>query len=178
MNYQPYLRPNFPVEPVPEPRAKVKRLMIATSVVIEGLVDHQPGRTDPRLANCLYMNQAGVIIAGTACRRPMMLREAADISAAADQDVLVVRPDESTAYATFDLKRADFDTMLCGYRMWMTWPSESAWLIPTAGEMEHVRMTPVGLEVHDKAPFANDWERRKGLAHATEFLSVAVQGWF
>lgn len=178
MNYQPYLRPGFPVDPVPAPRVQVKRLMLATSVVIEGLVDHQPDRTDPRLANCLYMNQAGVIIMGTACRRPMMLREAADISAAADQDVLVVRPDESADYATFDLKRADFDPILCGYRMWMTWPSEGAWLIPAAGEEQHVRMTPIGLEVHDRAPFISDWERRKGLAHAREFLSTAVQGWF
>lgn len=178
MNYQPYLRPGFRVDPVPAPRVKVRRLMLATSVVIEGLVDPEPGRTDPRLANCLYMNQAGVIIMGTACRRPMMLREAADVSAAADQDVLVVRSAENAEYATFDLKRTDFDRMLCGYRMWMAWPSEGAWLIPTAGEEQHVRMTPVGLEVHAKAPFANDWERQKGFAHAREFLSVAVQGWF
>jgi hypothetical protein len=108
----------------------------------------------------------------------MMLREAADISAAADRDVLVVRSCDSVDYATFDLKRADFDKMLCGYRMWMTWPSEGAWLIPTVCEDEHVRMTPIGLEVHDRAPFASDWDRQKGLAHAREFLSVAVQGWF
>lgn len=178
MKYQPYLRPGFPVDPLPAPRVKVRRLMLATSVAIEGLVDHEPGRNDPRLANCLHMRQARVIIVGTACRRPMMLPEAAKISAAAHQDVLVVRPDESADYATFDLKRAGIDRMLCGYRMWMTWPSVGAWLIPTAGEEQHVRMTPIGLEVHAKAPFASNRERQKGFAHAKEFLSVAVQGWF
>lgn len=178
MNYQPYLRPGFPVDPVPAPRVKVRRLMTATSVVIEGLVDSRPDRTDPRLANCLYMSQAGVIIMGTVCRRPMMLREAADISAASGHDVLVVRSDESSDYATFDLKRAGVDRMLCGYRMWMMWPSERAWLLPTAGEEQYVQITPLGLEVHAEAPFASDWERQKGFTHAKEFLSVAVQGWF
>lgn len=178
MQFQPYLRPGFPVDMIPAPREKVRLLMQATSVIVEGLVDPEPGRTDPRLANCLYMNQAGLIIAGTACRRPLMFREAADISAAADLDVLIVRSDEGEAYATFDLKRAGFDRILCAYRMWMPRPSEAAWLVPTAGEGQHVRITPLGLEVHAAAPFATDWEYRKGLAHAREFLSVAVQGWF
>lgn len=178
MNYQPYLRPGFRVDPIPAPREKVRLLMLATSVVIEGLVDPEPGRIDPRLANCLYMNQAGVIIMGTACPRPLMLREAADISAAADLDVLVVRNDERDAYATFDLKLTSVDGMLCGYRMWMPAPSGSAWLIPMAGDEEYVRITPLGLEVYTKPPFASASERQAGLAHGKAFLSVAVQGWF
>ena len=178
MNYQPYLRPGFRVDPIPAPREKVRLLMLATSVVVEGLVDPEPGRIDPRLANCLYMNQAGVIIAGTACRRPLMLREAVDISTAAELDVLVVRNDERDAYATFDLKLTSVDGMLCGYRMWMPTPTGSAWLIPTAGDEQHVRITPLGLEVYTKPPFTSSFERQAGLAHGKEFLSVAVQGWF
>ena len=107
-----------------------------------------------------------------------MLREAADISAAADQGVLVVRSDERDAYASFDLKLTTVDGMLCGYRMWMPTPSGSAWVIPMAGDEQYVRITPLGLEVYTKPPFADASERQAGLAHGKAFLSVAVQGWF
>jgi hypothetical protein len=124
------------------------------------------------------MCQADLIIVGTACSPPLLLREAADISAAAGKDVLIVRADEGGAYASFDVKRAGSRTVLCAYRMWMLRPSEAAWLVPIAGEGRYVRLSPLGMEVHDVAPFPTDWERRKGLAHAREFLSVAVQRWF
>lgn len=175
---QPVLRPGFPVDPIPAPREKARRLMLAASMAIEGLVDTTPHGIDPRLANCLYMSQADLIIVGTACSRPLLLREAADISAAAGKDVLIVRADEGPAYASFDVKRAGPEKVLYAYRMWMLRPSEAAWLVPVAGKGGHVRLSPLGLELHGAAPFATDWERRKGLAHAREFLSVAVQGWF
>lgn len=175
---QPVLRPGFRVDPIPAPREKARRLMLATSIAIEGLVDSAPNLVDPRLANCLYMSQADLIIVGTACSRPLLLREAADISAAAGKDVLIVRADEGRAYASFDVKRAGADTVLCAYRMWMLRPSEAAWLVPVAGEGCHLLLSPLGVELHHAAPFATDWERRKGLAHEREFLSVATQGWF
>jgi hypothetical protein len=175
---QPVLRPGFRVDPIPAPRERARRLMLATSIAIEGLVDTAPDGVDPRLANCLYMSQADLIIVGTACSRPLLLREAADISAAAGKDVLIVRADEGRAYASFDVKRACSETVLCAYRMWMLRPSEAAWLVPVAGEGRYLRLSPFGVEFHDMAPFATEWERRKGLAHAREFLSIAVQGWF
>jgi hypothetical protein len=175
---QPVLRAGFHVDPIPAPREKVRRLMLATSLAIEGLVDTAPEEVDPRLANCIYMSQADLIIVGTACSRPLLLREAADISAAADKDVLIARAEEGRAYASFDVKRAGSETVLCAYRMWMLRPSEAAWLVPVAGEGRYVRLSPLGMEPHDSAPFTTDWERRKGLAHARMFLSVAVQGWF
>lgn len=177
MNYQPYLRSGFPVDTIPEPREKVRLLMLSTSVVVEGLVDPKPCRTDPRLANCLYMNQASLIIMGTACRRPLMLREAADISAAADLDVLVVRQDEGEGLASFDFKSVNHD-ILCAHRLWMPSLTGSAWLIPTVGEALAVRVTSMGLEVHARMPFADDGERQQGLARGRAYLSVAAQGWF
>jgi hypothetical protein len=175
---QPILRPGFPVDPIPAPREKARRLMLATSIAIEGLVDTAPDGVDSRLANCLYMSQADLIIIGTACSRPLLLREAADISAAAGKDVLVVRADEGRAQGSFDVKLAGSETSLCAYRMWMLRPSEAAWLVPVAGKGRCVRLSPLGLEANDAAPFATGWERRKGLAHAREFLSIATQGWF
>jgi len=176
MIYQPHLR--FEVDPMPAPRERVRFLMQATALVVEGFVDAQPERFDARLANCLLMNHAELLIAGTACRRPLLLREAMNASAASGLDVLIVRGDDNLPTASFDLKKADVDDLLCAYRMWMPRPSEAAWLIPTAGESRYVRITPLGLEVHDRAPFADIAERRIGLIRGAEFLSVAVQGWF
>lgn len=178
MNYQPYLRPGFPIDRIPEPRVKLRRLMQATALAVEGLVDTRLGQVDPRLQHCLYMPQANLIIAGTGCRRPLLLREAADVSAAASCDVLVVRSEDNATQATFDLKRAGVEGMSCTYRMWMARPSEAAWLLPTAGESLYFRITPLGLEVAECAPYEDATDRQIGLVRGAEFLSVAVQGWF
>lgn len=178
MNYQPVLRLGIPLVPVPEPRTVVRRLMLATSLIVDGPLETKPERFDPRLANCLYMPQASLLIVGTGCGRPLALREAAAVSAAASLDVLVVRTGNDPDQVTFDLKVAGENGLLCAYRMWMPRPSETAWLIPTAGEERFVRLTPLGLEVRDQAPFADPDERRIGLVRGDEFLSVAVKGWF
>lgn len=178
MHYQPFLRPGFPVDPLPEPRIKVRRLMQATALALEGLIDTRPGEVDQRLEHCLYAPQASVIIAGTSCPRPLLLREAADVSAAANLDVLIVRGQDNTAKATFDVKKAGMGDMFCAYRLWMPRPSEAGWLIPAAGEDLFVRITPLGLEIYDRAPFADSAERHVGLVRGAEFLSVAVKGWF
>jgi hypothetical protein len=62
--------------------------------------------------------------------------------------------------------------------MWMPRPSGAAWLIPSAGETRFLRLTPLGLQIVERAPFADADERRLGLIRGTEFLSVATKGWF
>jgi hypothetical protein len=178
MNYQPVLRPAIPLDPMPEPRAAVRRLMLATALVIDGPLETQPERFDGRLANCLYMPQAGLIIGGTGCERPLLLREAADMSAAAGLNILIVRTGNTPDRVTFDYQRVGEDRALCVYRMWMPLPSEAAWLIPSAGEERFLRLTPLGLEIFDRAPFADAGERHLGLVRGKEFLSVATKGWF
>lgn len=178
MNYQPVLRPGIPLDPMPEPRTVVRRLMLATSLVVDGPLETHPERFDPRLANCLYMPQASLIIGGTGCERPLLLREAADMSAAAGLNILIVRTGDTPDRVTFDFLRAGEDRVLCVYRMWMPRPSQGAWLIPSAGEEQFLRLTPLGVEVFDHTPFADAGERHLGLVRAAEFLSVAVKGWF
>jgi hypothetical protein len=163
---------------MPEPRTAVRRLMLATSLVVDGPLETQPERFDPRLTNCLYMPQASLIIAGTGCERPLLLREAADMCAAAGLDILIVRTGDTPDRATFDYQKVGEDRALCVYRMWMPRPSEAAWLIPSAGEAQFLRLTPLGVEVFDRAPYADAGERHLGLVRGKEFLSVATKGWF
>jgi hypothetical protein len=178
MNYQPLLRLGIPLEPVPEPRALVRRLMLGTSLVVDGPVETKPERFDPRLANCLYMPQASLLIVGTGCGRPLLLPEATQMSAAAQLDVPIVRTGGDPDQVSFDFQATGADRPLCAYRMWMPRPSEAAWLIPSAGEERFLHLTSLGLEIVERAPFADAHERRRGLIRGKEFLSVAVKGWF
>ncbi len=178
MNYQPVIRPGIPLDPVPEPRTVIRRLMLATSLVVDGPLETKPERFDPRLTNWLYMPQASLLIGGTGCGRPLLLREAADMSAAAELDVLIVRTGDHPDQVSFDFQATRADRPLCAYRMWMPRPSEAAWLIPSAGEERFLRLTPLGLEIVEQAPFADADERHLGLTRGKEFLSVATKGWF
>jgi hypothetical protein len=178
MNYQPVLRPGILLDPLPEPRAVIRRLMLATSLVVDGPLEVKPDRFDPRLTNCLYMPQARLLIGGTGCSWPLLLREAVDISAAAELDVLIIRTGGDPDQVSFDFQATGADHPLCAYRMWMPRPSEAACLIPSAGEERFLRLTPLGLEVVEQAPFADADARRLGLTRGKEFLSVATKGWF
>jgi hypothetical protein len=178
MNYKPPLRAGISLDPLPEPGICLRRLMLATSLVVDGPFETEPERFAPALTNCLYMPAANLLIGGTGCKRPLLFREAAEISEAASLDVLVVRTIDSSDEATFDLQVAGESRLLCSYRMWMPRPSEAAWLIPTGGERLFVRLTSLGLEVSDQVPFVDQAERHIGLLRGQEFLSVAVKGWF
>lgn len=178
MNYQPNLRIGFPVDPIPQPRQSVRRYMLATSMLVDGPVNVQPDRIDGRLANTLLMTQAELFIVGTGCRRPLMLREAADLSTAASLDAIVVRTDDDGVRISFDVKKVSTDRMFTAYRLWMRGPAEAPYLIPTGGEMFFIRPTPFGLEVTTHPPFTTEVEKQVGLVHGAVYLSVATKGWF
>lgn len=172
------LRPAV-VDPIPEARVQIRRMMLATSLLVDGAVDQNPERFQPYLANTLLMPDAHLVIGGSLCRRPLVLREFADVCRAAQLDGLLVRlHDENTSAATFDVKLAGDDRMLCVYVLWMPRLSGPAWLVPTAGRVPFLRLDPLGFEICDVAPFDCDAERVRGLEHAGEFLAVAAQGWF
>jgi hypothetical protein len=79
MSEQFELVPDFYVDPIPEPHVQVRRLMLATSLLIDGHLDKEPERFHPHLRNCFIAPQAGIVIAGTRCPRPMMAREVANV---------------------------------------------------------------------------------------------------
>jgi hypothetical protein len=178
MVFQTDLRPAF-VDPIPEPRVQIGRLMLATALLIDGVLDTNPARFQPYLANTYLMPDAHLLIGGTLCRRPLVLREFGDVCHAAALDGILVRlRDERVSSATFDIKPAGDDRILCVYQLWMPQPSGAAWLVPTGGDAPFVRLDPLGLEFSDQAPFDCEIERHRGCKFGAEFLSVAVQGWF
>lgn len=176
--YQPQFRPGFLLEPLPEPRVLARRLMLATSMLVDGFLDGNPERFHPYLQHSLLMPQADLLIVGTACARPLMLREARDAARAITTDVLVVRTWDRSAQASFDIQLAGDDQPLLAYRLWMPEPGgAAAWLVPTAGNTPYVRLDPMGLEVVDDAPYCSEADRNRGLHFGKDFLSVVVAGW-
>jgi hypothetical protein len=178
MVFQTDLRPAF-VDPIPGGRAPIQRMMLATSALIDGVVDKTPERFQAYLANTYLMPDARLLIGGTLCRRPLVLREFAAVCSVPELDGILVRADEDHgSTATFDIKPAHDDRMLCAYRLWMREPSGAAWLVPSAGADPFVRLDPLGLEIGDDAPFTCEIDRARGLKHGTRFMAVADKGWF
>jgi hypothetical protein len=147
-------------------------------MIIDGPLDSAPERFDERLANCLYMPQADLLILGTACKRPLLLDEAVELSNAANTDALIVRWSAEAARCTFDVKKVGADGVFCALRLWMPRPGGQPWLIPTAGEAWALSLSPMGAEVSHRPPFVDDAERRSGLVQGSRYLSVALNGWF
>lgn len=178
MVLQTELRPAW-VDPLPAGRGQTRRMMLATATLIDGYVDTNPGRFHPYLANTYLMADARLLIAGTRCRRPLYLREFADVCRPSGLDGLIVRlQDESGSAVSFDVKPAGDDRMLCAYRLWMPQPSGAAWLVPSMGEGPFVRLDPLGIELVIEPPFSCEIERYRGLKFGAEFMSVAATGWF
>lgn len=171
--------PGLILDPIPEPFIQVRRLMLATSMLIEGCLDTEPEHFHPHLRNCFLAPQAGIIIAGTRCARPLMTREIVNVGKAVERDALIVRlGDDAGGRVTFDIHQSGNPKMMLAYRLWMPQPVGPAWLVPTAGEGAFVRFDPDGLDVGNEAPFADCFDRQRGLVWASEFLAVATKGWF
>lgn len=180
MSEQIELIPGFYVDPIPEPHIQMRRLMLATSMLIAGRLDTEPEDYHPYLRNCFLAPEARIVIAGTRCPRPLMLQALVDISNVAQHDAIVVRLGDpaKTGDVTFDIHVFGTGRADVAYRLWMPQPTGAAWLVPTAGENRFIRFDPAGFDVADDAPFSDAFDRRRGLVWASEFLSVATKGWF
>ena len=166
---------HYPIPPVPE---QLQRLMLATTLMIDGHVEPMPERWHPALENSLVMPLAGLIVVGTRCARPLMIREIQNIANAVGRHAIIVRASDTPKHATFDAILHGVNKPFLGYRLWIAPLSGSTWLVPSAGESTHIRLGTFGLEVINQPPFLDEMERHRGVQHAAQLLSVAVQGWF
>lgn len=129
-------------------------------------------------SNSLVLPLAGIIVVGTRCGRPMMVREVQNVSKAVERDAIIVRASDAPKHATFDVLLNGVKRSFLAYRLWLAHPAGSAWLIPTGAETTFIRLGTFGLEAINQPPYMDEVERHRGLKNGVEFLSVAVQGWF
>jgi hypothetical protein len=156
----------------------VQRLMLALTVVVDGFVNRTPQEFHPALLNSFLMPQADVLVTGTRCSAPLLVREVRNIAGAVDRDAIIVRAALDPKHASFDILLRAAERPLLAYRLWVRQPMGAAWLVPTAGERAHVRLDPLGLELSLEPPYTDEVDRHRGLRAGSEFLSVAVTGWF
>lgn len=168
----------FDLEPLPPVPTHVRRLMLATTCVVDGFVQDTPEDWHPALEHSMVMPLAGIILVGTRCGRPMMVREVANIAKAVHRDAIIVRASDAPKHATYDVLLHGVAKPCLAYRLWVAPLSGTTWLIPSGGETSYIRLGTFGLEVMHQAPFLDEVECYRGLVHASELLSVAVQGWF
>lgn len=170
------LKPGMNLDPIPEPRRTARSLASAIALTIGGPVDDTPQRLHSSLRHGLLMEGARVFIVGTGCGRPLMQREACDISAAMSVDVVVARCGEAVSKMTFDAKLLGEDRLVEGLRLWKDDPALGYWLVPALGAGPCLRLEPTGLGLANDPPFENEIERWRGLKYANEFLSTVVKG--
>jgi hypothetical protein len=166
------------LDAIPAPPIHVRRLMLATTVAVDGFVDQTPEAFHPALEHSFLMPQADIMVAGTRCSTPLLVREVRNIAAAFERDAIIVRATEEPSHATFDVILRCVARPFLGYRLWIRQPAGAAWLVPSAGERAFVRLDPLGLEVACEAPYTDEVDRYRGISAGGEFLSVAVRGWF
>ena len=162
MNIMLMRRPILGTAPLPMPSWPVMRRMEALAAAIDGPIDIAPGDRDPMLAGCLLLWQADLLIAGTACRRPLVFAEAERLAQYSGCDFVLLRYDAERG-TTVDLylqSRADW---LVRYQTWRQ--GGDLWLIPDAGDGPFIRADMCGLNLEDAAPFADAEDRARGLNH-------------
>lgn len=177
MTYQPHVRPDVDIAPLPQPHGSTKRLMHALAILVDGFADQSPERYNASLKHSILLPEASLIILGTAFYRPLFLDAASALSLTLSTDVIVARSGEAISKMSFDVQLVENPRILTGYRVWKDNPEEGSWLVPSAGAGKCIRLDRNGLELGDEAPFHDEIGRWRGITFGNEFLSTIVTGW-
>lgn len=154
-------RPIVAAEPLlPHISQAVKNRMCALAAAIGGRMDPTPGAMTPELTGCLTMPNAGLLVAGTSCRRPLLFPEGEALYARSGLEVILVRHDVVRG-TTYDLLLHDHAGWLCRYQAWQM--EGDLWLVPGVGTAPSVRATASGVEICAEPPFGDAAERKLGL---------------
>ena len=87
---------------MPCPSPAVQRRMLAIVHAMGGLIQ-QAGSANPKLHGCLILPLGGMMLAGTACARPLLFSECDVLAREATCDLVVLRHDALRG-TTFDIK--------------------------------------------------------------------------
>lgn len=153
-------RPTADASLLPPTSHAVANRMCAFAASIGGLFDPMAEMRDPLLKGGIVMPFANTLIAGTACRRPLLFREGEVIVDETGIDLILLRHDRDKG-VTFDVRHSQRTDWLCHYVAWRA--EGDLWLIPEVGEVRAIRVLPWGLDIEEGVPFGDAAERRQGI---------------
>lgn len=116
---------------------------------ISGLVEPPAATRDPAFTGCVLMPWAGVVLAGTTCRRPLLFNEGEALARYSGLDLVLLRFDAERG-VTFDVRLQRRNEWLFRYISWRL--EGEIWLIPE-GSGPFLRMLASGIELENEAPF-------------------------
>lgn len=149
---------------LPPTNNAVAARMNAFAAAVDGLVDTAAAVRDPMFGGCVVMPYAGLVLAGTACRRPLLFREGEGLARYSRLDLVLLRYDADHRGVTFDIRLQQRPDWLCHYVAWRL--DGDLWLIPAVGAGSFVRVTAWGLDIEVEPPFASMKERASGTIRA------------
>lgn len=143
---------------LPHPSPAVQRRMLAT-VHATGALILRSGSANPELQGCLVLPFARIVMAGTACARPLLFAECDALTTATCHDVIILRHDALRG-TTFDIK---LRSQRRWFRRYLATPVEGGVrMAPGIGGGVVLRATAFGLEAQD-APNAINLHSREVL---------------
>lgn len=166
-------RPNLGASLLPPASGKVFLRMHMFAGAINGLVDPMAAKRDPILTGCVVMPYAGIALAGTSTRRPLLFREGELLKEHSGLDIVLLRFDVERG-ASFDILSGALAHWLCRYVVWHD--NGETWLVPEKGEGPYVHTTSYGLHFQDEPPFMDSAERDAAIMRAIESPSPAGRG--
>ena len=154
---------------MPPTSRRVLNRMGALAEAIGGGIDRDAGRHDPLLGGTIVLPEANLVIAGTNCRRPLLLPEALLIAQASMHDVVMLRFDVDRG-ASFDLFLREGRDVKCCHFAWRSRGSD-LWFIPASGEGTCIRASRQGLILEKWPPFVVPEQREAGIIRAVHLPS-------
>jgi hypothetical protein len=126
---------------LPPSSPAVQRRMLATVHAMGALI-RQAGSADPKLQGCLALPFAAIVLAGTACARPLLFAECDALAHYTGHDVIVLRYDALQG-ATFDIK---LKSEPCWLRRYLATPVDGGLrMVPDIGIGPVLRASAFGL---------------------------------
>lgn len=165
-------RPTVDAPILPPTSQAVLHRVRAVAAAIGGLIDPAASIRQPLLEGCLVMPYAGLAIAGTACRRPLLVDEGEAIVRQTGLDLVLVRYDVDSG-VTFDIRLTQTSGWLWNYVASRA-EGGDLWFVPQARGSVMIQPTAWGLEVADDRALSDADERRRGMLR--EFAAPFVAG--
>lgn len=136
-------------------------------VIASGLAGVDLPTMNERVASGFFADPAaGVVLTATSCNRPLFHRECEALAKFTQMDLVLLRFDPLVG-ASFDILLDGSCHWLCNYLAWRR-VGDALWLVPSHTAGPFFRLSSVGLEAFESAPYESGYQRYAGIIRSIE----------